>query len=90
MESPRNVHRLTVDELEDMGDFLIHFCDGIERHGLVDYEMGVWEEEILDRTKISIPCILLILMNEMQVIIRCIDKYQPAKVAGSGTSKPLF
>ncbi|KUL81403.1 hypothetical protein ZTR_09772 [Talaromyces verruculosus] len=35
-------------EMEAMGKFLIKVCDGIERHGLVDYEMGVWEEEILD------------------------------------------
>ena len=70
--------------------FLIRFCDGIEGHGLVDYEMGVWEEEILDRTKISISCILLILMHEMQVITRCIDEYQSAKVAGPDPPKPLF
>lgn len=29
-----------------MGDELIRLCDGIERHGLVDYQFGVWEDEI--------------------------------------------
>ncbi|EEA19284.1 hypothetical protein PMAA_000840 [Talaromyces marneffei ATCC 18224] len=48
LKSTRNNRRLSVAEMEAMGEFLIKFCDGIARHGLVDYEMGVWEEEILD------------------------------------------
>lgn len=35
------------DFLEKMGRDLVRLCDGMERHGLVDYEMGVWEEEIV-------------------------------------------
>ncbi|KAI7973045.1 hypothetical protein EIK77_000831 [Talaromyces pinophilus] len=49
IDSTRNNRRLNVAEMEAMGEFLIEFCDGIEQYGLVDYEMGVWEEEILDR-----------------------------------------
>lgn len=30
-----------------MGRELIRLCDGMERHGLVDYQIGVWEEEII-------------------------------------------
>lgn len=33
--------------LMKMGDELVRWCDGIEQHGLVDYEMGVAEEQIL-------------------------------------------
>jgi len=33
--------------LESLGDALIKLCDQMEKHGLVDYEMGVWEEEIV-------------------------------------------
>ena len=33
--------------LERMGRELVRLCDGMERHGLVDYQMGVWEEEIV-------------------------------------------
>ncbi|KAL8945342.1 MAG: hypothetical protein Q9211_000112 [Gyalolechia sp. 1 TL-2023] len=33
--------------LKEMGDALIQQCDGIEKFGLVDYQMGVWEEEIM-------------------------------------------
>jgi len=40
--------RLTVDGLERMGRELIRLCDGIERHGLVDYEYGVWEDRIVE------------------------------------------
>ena len=38
---------LSVTALKDMGDELVGLCDGIERHGLVDYQIGVWEEEII-------------------------------------------
>lgn len=33
--------------LERMGDEVVRLCDIMERHGLVDYQMGVWEEEII-------------------------------------------
>lgn len=35
------------DFLEKMGTQLIKNCDNMEKHGLVDYQMGVWEEEII-------------------------------------------
>ncbi|KAF1986757.1 hypothetical protein K402DRAFT_331682 [Aulographum hederae CBS 113979] len=37
---------LEVDVMESMGKELIRLCDIMEKHGLVDYQMGVWEEEI--------------------------------------------
>jgi len=33
--------------LTKMGDELVRWCDSIEQHGLVDYEMGVAEEQII-------------------------------------------
>lgn len=33
--------------LEKMGSELVRLCDGMEKYGLVDYQMGVWEEEII-------------------------------------------
>ncbi|KAH7232527.1 hypothetical protein B0J15DRAFT_517694 [Fusarium solani] len=33
--------------IKKMGNELIRLCDGIERHGLVDYQYGVWEEQII-------------------------------------------
>jgi hypothetical protein len=35
------------DFLEKMGSQLVKHCDNMEKHGLVDYQMGVWEEEIV-------------------------------------------
>lgn len=37
------------DQMEGMGKELIRLCDVMEKHGLVDYQMGVWEEEIITR-----------------------------------------
>lgn len=28
-------------------DKLIQLCDQIEKYGLVDYELGIWEEQIV-------------------------------------------
>ncbi|PHH80317.1 hypothetical protein CDD82_1845 [Ophiocordyceps australis] len=50
MESGQKLSRsqslLSEDTIKKMGDEIIRLCDGIERHGLVDYQYGVWEEEI--------------------------------------------
>ncbi|RYC80873.1 hypothetical protein BFJ63_vAg16236 [Fusarium oxysporum f. sp. narcissi] len=32
--------------MKKMGNELVRLCDGIERHGLVDYQYGVWEDQI--------------------------------------------
>jgi hypothetical protein len=40
-------HRvMSQDTIKKMGDELIRLCDEIERHGLVDYQYGVWEDQI--------------------------------------------
>lgn len=52
---PRSMIR--EEYLEKMGRELVGLCDGMERHGLVDYEMGVWEEEIISSaTSWTTPC----------------------------------
>jgi len=51
MESGQQTQRpqslITQDGLEKMGKELVRHCDSIERYGLVDYEYGVWEEQII-------------------------------------------
>jgi hypothetical protein len=42
---PQNL--LTGDILNKMGRELVRLCDRMEQYGLVDYQMGVWEEEII-------------------------------------------
>jgi hypothetical protein len=44
---PAQTSLLSHDRMEAMGKELIHLCDQLEQHGLVDYQVGVWEEEIL-------------------------------------------
>ena len=38
---------LPKDTLESLGNEITSHCDEMEKLGLVDYEMGVWEEEIV-------------------------------------------
>ncbi|KAL4877709.1 hypothetical protein BJY04DRAFT_125745 [Aspergillus karnatakaensis] len=38
---------LSIEEMDTLGKALIRLCDQMEPHGLVDYEMGIWEDEIL-------------------------------------------
>jgi hypothetical protein len=39
---------MSAQTLEGLGQQLVHLCDMIEKHGLVDYAVGVAEEEIID------------------------------------------
>ena len=45
---------LTADQLHTMVEDLLKLTDTVEQHGLIDYEMGVAEEEIVD---IFIKCL---------------------------------
>ncbi|GAB0133357.1 hypothetical protein EsDP_00001769 [Epichloe bromicola] len=42
----RSQRLMTEETVQKMGDELVRLCDGVERHGLVDYQYGVWEEQI--------------------------------------------
>lgn len=46
-QSPPNTSLLAPEAMEDLARGLIQLCDKMESHGLVDYQMGIWEEEIL-------------------------------------------
>ncbi|KAK9235195.1 hypothetical protein V1525DRAFT_410676 [Lipomyces kononenkoae] len=39
---------LTRQQLEEMAELVISLSDNVQRYGLVDYEVGVWEEHILE------------------------------------------
>lgn len=47
LASQRPTGLLTEKAIFDMVDELVRLCSAIERHGLVDYEMGVREEDIV-------------------------------------------
>jgi hypothetical protein len=40
---------LSTQSLEQLARELVRLCDDVEKHGLVDYQMGVAEEHIMDR-----------------------------------------
>lgn len=57
---------ITEDNLQKMGDDLVRLCDNIERHGLVDYQYGVWEQQIEDSMfhhLVAVLCILLLIQE---------------------------
>lgn len=39
---------LDYQTLEELARELIRLCDGVEKYGLVDYQMGVAEDEIIE------------------------------------------
>lgn len=48
---------LTSIAIRNLIDKLVSWCDQIEKYGLVDYEMGIWEEQIVD---VFIQCLDLL------------------------------
>lgn len=52
---PQHQDLLPNESLEEMGNELVSLCDGLEKHGLVDYQMGVSEQEIIEGKPTSIP-----------------------------------
>ncbi|KAH6840970.1 hypothetical protein B0I37DRAFT_228266 [Chaetomium sp. MPI-CAGE-AT-0009] len=44
----RSQNLVSPEGLRKMGKELVKHCDSIERHGLVDYQYGVWEERIIE------------------------------------------
>lgn len=55
MQLSRGQSLITEDNLQKMGDDLIRLCDNIERHGLVDYQYGVWEQQIEESRSTPLP-----------------------------------
>lgn len=49
--------------LRKMGKDLVKHCDSIERHGLVDYQFGVWEERIVESRFLPHPCLSCALLT---------------------------
>lgn len=46
LREPQSI--LSLQSLEHLSRELVRLCDSVEQHGLVDYQMGVAEEEIMD------------------------------------------
>ncbi|EXJ79709.1 hypothetical protein A1O3_07992 [Capronia epimyces CBS 606.96] len=52
---------LSADAITSLLDDLVDLCDQLEQYALVDYEMGIWEEQI---THIFMVCLDLLSRNE--------------------------
>ena len=63
---------LSKPALQHLGDELTRLCDGLEKSGLVDYEMGVWEEEIIHCKAASLEILELLLIDQT-VLLQCRD-----------------
>lgn len=54
---------LTSNSIHNLIEKLTQLCDQVEKFGLVDYEMGIWEEQIVD---IFIQCLNLLPQEQAQ------------------------
>ena len=76
------------DALERMGTLLVQKCDNMEKHGLVDYQMGVWEEEIIASMYTRSTCLHRSRrLTLYAVLTTCLDLWEEAGV-GSGAHAP--
>ncbi len=55
---PLHSYLINYDDLTGMGRELVQLCDGLEKHGLVDYQMGVWEEQIINSERNQLVTVL--------------------------------
>ena len=80
---------ISTQGLEQLARELVRLCDDVEKHGLVDYQMGVAEENIMDREcSILTRSRLLLLMIEI-VLLRCLSLLEvPSDRNDDSTSRP--
>jgi hypothetical protein len=71
------------DLMESMGKEIVRLCDIMEKFGLVDYEMGVWEEDIISRTSFLGRGDLT-----AAVLTECLDLLEEAQPAGGPVQQP--
>ena len=90
MESGQQLQRsqslIPQDGLQKMGKELLRLCDSIERHGLVDYQYGVWEEQIIDsKWWPLVPRLDVWADSFVLVLEECLDLYEtPSSSGGNG------
>lgn len=86
-QQPQRPQSLVPPEaLRKMGKELVKHCDSIERHGLVDYQFGVWEERIIESRFLTPPRLLSYawLTTWRQVLEECLDLYENPNTSGGG------
>lgn len=61
-----------MERMKNIGDELVKISDQLEPHGLADYELGLWEEEILSGQNAS-HSFLYIIVLLFTFLGQCID-----------------
>jgi hypothetical protein len=75
---------ISQEGLWKMGKGLLRLCDSIERHGLVDYQHGVWEEQIIAGKCGPFPLHEMRIADDvLPVLEECLDLYD-ASVGQTG------
>lgn len=74
IQHPQSI--MSSDALSKMGDDLVRLCDAMEKHGLVDYQLGVWEESIVEREYSGIFGTRWDICADNTVLSRCLDKLE--------------
>ncbi|TKA56357.1 hypothetical protein B0A49_10037 [Cryomyces minteri] len=65
---------LEIDFMERMGRELVRLCDNVEKHGLVDYQIGVWEEEIITRKATTFLSLNVLHLVDFEIVLTsCLD-----------------
>lgn len=86
-QAPQSI--IEYDFIEKMGSKLVKNCDNMEKHGLVDYQMGVWEEEI---TASACNCIafssLCFKADQFPVLMKCLGQLEELGAGSSSAQRP--
>lgn len=76
VREPRSI--MSSQILEHLSRELVRLCDSIEKHGLVDYQMGVAEEEIMDCGSCLYDRVMRVEMLTIHaVLLRCLAQLDP-------------
>lgn len=67
-QQSRSQHLLSQETIEQLGNELVRLCDGLERHGLIDYQYGVWEDQIV-AGKVFSPWVLRAQLSKSSFLI---------------------
>jgi hypothetical protein len=71
-----------------LGNELIRLYDGIERHSLLDYQYGLWEDQITEGTSTRSYAVQLgqVCQHQLIVVEEILDLYKASEEAsGSGS-----
>lgn len=79
---------ISIQALEQLARELVRLCDDVEKHGLVDYQMGVAEENIMDREYSVTRRHSSILLTIEIVLLRCLSLLEVPSDRNDSTSRP--